>query len=274
MPMSDTAARAADSLDNPDWLKLLARVGFGAKGVVYVVLGALAAQGVVRGGTEGALTEIGQQPFGKVLLGLVAVGLVAYALWRLAQATLDPEGEGNDAKAIGKRVGWACSGLVYVGLAWTALDIVTGGSGGGGSGDGAQDWTAKLLALEFGRWLVGLVGVGILLGGAHQLHQAVTAGFRENFALHEMSAVERRWAERAGRLGHAARAVLYAIVGFFLLQAAWTSNAEQAGGLGEALRTLREQPYGPWLLSAAGVGLVCYGLYCFVMARYRKAVVL
>lgn len=272
MSIGDTASQAAAKIDNPDWLKLLARVGFGAKGVVYLIVGILAAQGVVRGGPKGALTEIVQQPFGKTLLGLTAAGLVAYALWRLVQGALDPENEGSDAKAIGKRVGYACSGVVYLGLAWSAVQIVTGTGGGGGGG--AEDWTAKLLALDFGRWLVGLVAVGVGLGGLHQLKQAVTGDFREDFALGQMSAAETRWAVRAGRAGHAARAVLYAIICFFLLRAAWTASAEQVGGLGEALNTLQEQPYGPWLLAAAGVGLVCYGLYCFVMARYRKAVVL
>ena len=275
MGVSDSVSRAkADAkaeIDNPGWLKLLARIGFGAKGVVYLIVGALAAQGVAGSGPKGALTEIVQQPFGTVMLSLVAVGLVAYALWRIVQSTLDPENEGTDAKAIGKRIGYFCSGLVYLGLAFSAVRIVLGDGGGG---DGAQSGTAKLLSLPFGQWLVGIVGVGVLLAGAHQAKQAITADFREEFALGQMSGTERTWATRAGRLGHAARTVLYAIIGFFLLRAAWTASPEEAGGLGKALDTLQEQPYGPWLLAAAGVGLVCYGLYCFVMARYRKAVML
>ena len=271
MGVSDSAARAAAKIDNPDWLKLLARVGFGAKGVVYLIVGALAMQGIAGAGPKGALSEIGRQPFGKTMLGLVAAGLVAYAAWRIVQSVLDPENEGSDTKAIGKRIGYFCSGLVYLGLAWSAVRII---AGGGGGGEGAQGWTAKLLQLSFGQWLVGIVGVGILLAGAHQLKQGISGDFREEFALGKMSAAEDTWATRAGRVGHAARAVLYAIVGFFLLQAAWTADASEAKGLGAALDTLQQQPYGPWLLAAAGVGLVCYGLYCFVMARYRKAVAL
>ena len=272
MGVAEQASRAAAEIDNPDWLKLLARVGFGAKGIVYLIIGVLAAQGIAGGGSKGALTEIVRQPFGKVMLSTVAVGLVAYALWRIVQSTLDPENEGTDAKAIGKRIGYFCSGLAYLALAWSALRIVLGNGGGGGGG--AESGTQTLLSLPFGQWLVGIVGVGVLLGAVHQGKQAVTADFRENFALGQMSRIEDTWATRAGRLGHAARAVLYAIIGSFLLQAAWTADADQAGGLGEALDELQEQPYGPWLLAAAGVGLVCYGLYCFVMARYRKAVVL
>ena len=270
---SEALAEAKSEIENPDWLKLLARVGFGAKGVVYLVVGALAAQGVAGTGPEGALTAIVRQPFGRVMLGIVAVGLLAYAAWRIVQGVLDPEREGSDGKALAKRVGYCCSGVVYLALALSAARLVIG-DGGGGSGGGAEGWTAKLMSVTFGQWLVALVGLGVLGGGAHQAKQAIGGDFMEKFARGEMSATQRTWVERAGRLGHAARAVLYAIVGGFLLHAAWTANAEQAGGIGQALDKIQEQPYGPWLLVAAGVGLVCYGLYCFVMARYRKAVVL
>ena len=276
MGVSETASRAASDaaaeIDNPEWLKLLARVGFGSKGVVYTIMGVLAARGVAGTGPKGALTQIVQQPFGKIMLGIVAVGLVSYAAWRIVQSTMDPENEGDDAKAIGKRIGYFCSGIVYLGLAFSAGKIILGSGGGGG--DGAQGWTAKLLSVSFGQWLVGIVAVGILLAGFHQLKQGITADFRKEFALGKMSSTEKTWATRAGRLGHIARAVLYAIIGFFLLRAAWTADSSEAKGLGAALDTLQEQPYGPWLLAAAGVGLVCYGAYCFVMARYRKAVVL
>jgi len=272
MGVSENASRAAAEIQNPDWLKLLARIGFGAKGVVYLILGVLAVQGTAGGGTKGALSEIVRQPFGKIMLSVVMVGLAAYGLWRVLQSTLDPENEGREPKALGKRIGWFCSGLAYFALAFSAARIVLGGGGGGG--DGAESGTQTLLSLPFGQWLVGIVGVGVLLAGAHQLKQAITADFREDFALRKMSGPEKTWATYAGRAGHAARTVLYVIIGVFLLQAAWTANPDQAGGLGEALDTLQRQPYGPWLLGAAGIGLVCYGLYCFVMARYRKAVVL
>ena len=223
-------------------------------------------------GPKGALSEIGRQPFGKTMLGLVAAGLVAYAAWRIVQSVLDPENEGSDTKAIGQ----AHRLLLHAASSTSDSPGRLSGSSRavGGGGEGAQGWTAKLLQLSFGQWLVGIVGVGILLAGAHQLKQGISGDFREEFALGKMSAAEDTWATRAGRVGHAARAVLYAIVGFFLLQAAWTADASEAKGLGAALDTLQQQPYGPWLLAAAGVGLVCYGLYCFVMARYRKAVAL
>ena len=253
-----------------DWMKLLARVGYGAKGVVYLIIGILAIRGVDATGPQDALSTIGQQPFGKILLGLVTLGLLAYASWRWVQSLADPEDEGDGAKAIGKRVGYFVSGVVYAGLAVSAAELILGGGGSGANG--AESWTARVLALTFGQWLVGLAGTGVILGGLHQLKQAVTADFTKNFALNEMDAAQKIWAERIGRVGHAARTVVYLIIGWFLIEAAVTSNAGQAGGISEALDTLQAQPYGPWLLGAAGTGLICYGVYCFVMARYRKAV--
>jgi len=111
-------------------MKTLARLGYGAKGVVYIIVGGLAAEGVARAGSEGALTTIAQQPFGKVMLGVVAVGLAAYALWRFVQGFTDPENEGDDAEGIGKRVGYPGSGAAYAFLTFTALQIIFSGSGG------------------------------------------------------------------------------------------------------------------------------------------------
>jgi len=275
----DRASRAASSAASsvkrtvsvPGWMRTLARVGFVAKGVVYLIVGSLAVQGIAGGGQKGALNEIAQQPFGRILLSIVALGLAAYACWRFVSGAIDPHDQSSDdAKGIGKRIGYVCSGVAYAALAISAANIVMRNSGGGG-GDGAQHWTGRLLDMQFGQFLVGIVAAGVLLGGAHQLKQAISADFRENFRLGDMSAAERTWATRAGRLGHAARAVVYALIAFFLGQAALSDRAEEAGGLGKALQTLQQQPYGSWVLAVAGLGLVAYGLYCFVVARYCDA---
>ena len=264
------SASSMSANNEAEWMKLLARTGYAAKGIVYLVVGGLAVQGIAGGGSEGALSKIAQQPFGKVLLSLVALGLVAYSLWRFVQGFADPENEGDDATSIGKRIGYVASGAVYAGLAVSAARIVFSSGGGGG---GSQGLIATVLQLPFGQFLVGAVGLGILIGGLHQLYQAFSADFTEDFAFGEMSSAERTWATRAGRIGHAARSIVYFVIGWLIIQAALSSNASEAGGIGKALSKMEEQPYGPWLLGVAGVGLVCYGVYCFVMARYRKAVI-
>ncbi len=199
---------------------------------------------------------------------MVGIGLLAYAAWRFVQASIDPEDEGEDTSAVAKRVSYVASGLVYVGLAISAVQIVLGQNSSGG---GAQDWTARVLELSFGRWLVGLLGFAIIVAGIYQLKEAITAGFKDKFALSNMDSSQTTWAVRAGRVGHGARSVVYGIIGWFLIRAAITHSASQTGGLGEALSTLEQQPYGRWLLGFAGLGLFCYGIYCLVLGRYHKA---
>lgn len=255
------------------WVVGLARWGHVAKGIVYVIIGVLAFQAAFGLGgqttdSSGALHKIGGQPFGRVLLGLVGVGLIGYALWRLVEAALDPENKGSDAKGIGQRLGYAFSGLAYGALALTAFRIVLHVRGGNGSSQ--QDWTAKLLAQPMGQWLVGLVGLIVIGVGLSALAKAYTAKFREHLKIGEMSADQAAWVTRVGRVGYAARGVVLCIIGGFFLQAARQHNARKTGGLDEALDVLARQPYGPWLLGLVATGLVAYGLYAVAEARYRK----
>jgi hypothetical protein len=254
------------------WVERLARFGFAAKGFVYAVVGLLAVQTAIGVGgrttdSEGALSTIAQQPFGQVLLALVAIGLVGYVLWRLVEALLDPEHKGHDAKGIVQRLGYGLNAIVYAGLAWSALQLLVGASSGGSS---PQSMTARLMAQPFGQWLVGTVGAGIIGLSFYEFYEAFTASFRKRLNLHEMSDREQIWAIRIGRLGLAARGVVFALIGIFLIQAARRANPNQARGLDGALQALAQQPYGPWLLGIVALGLIAYGIHMVVQARYRR----
>ena len=262
------------SSQTQEWIEWLARFGYAAKGAVYATVGALALQAAIdtggqTSGKRGALQEIATQPFGQVLLGLVAFGLLGYVVWRFTQASVDPEDKGTDAKGLLTRVGYVVSGLAYAGLALVAIQIITGAGSGGGD-NSTQDWTARLLAQPFGQWLVGGVGAIIIGVGLYQAYVAYSAKFHKQFKLHEMSNTEETWATRAGKLGFGARAVVYAMIGSFLIQAAVHANPNEAGGLGEALQTLARQPYGPWVLGIVALGLIAYGVFSIVQARYRQ----
>ena len=255
------------------WVVWLARIGYGAKGVVYFTIGLLAAQAAIGSGGQttgpsGALASIADNPFGMVLLALVALGLFGYALWRFVEAWVDPENAGTDAKGVAKRVGYAISGVIYALLGVEAVQILLGSASGGGNR--VDDWTARLMAQPFGAWLVGIVGVVVVGTGLYQFYRSYSAKFREKLKLYEMSGREVKWATRAGRIGFAARGVVYVLIGSFLVVAAYRSNPEQAGGIGQALQTLSRQPYGPWLLGLVAIGLMAYGIFAFVLARYRR----
>lgn len=263
---------AKDAATNP-WIERLARSGFATKGIVYSLVGLLAAQAAlgVEGqntDTQGALQAIVTQPFGRVLLSFVAVGLLGYALWRIVEAIADPEHKGHDAKGLLQRCSYAGNGLIYAGLALTAAQIV-GGASSHGSDNTSQDWTARLLAQPFGQWLVGTIGAIIIGIGVYQFYKAYKATFKKQLKLNEMSTTEKMWIIRIGRLGLAARGVVFGVIGFFFIQAARQSNPEQAIGLAGALESLEQQPYGSWVLGIVAIGLIAYGIYYIVQARYR-----
>lgn len=261
------------AIANP-WAERLFRFGYAAKGVVYVIVGWLAASAALGPGgrttnTRGALRSLVKQPFGQILLGFVAIGLSGYVLWRLVQAIMDTENQGTDAKAIIVRLSYAGNGLIYGGLAITAVQIIIG-EVDIDNGYSSKDWTALLLAQPFGQWLVGTVGALVIGVSFYEFYQAYTAKFRRNFNLNEMSDTEKTWATRIGRFGLAARGIVYSIIGFFLIQAARLSKSNQVRGLEGALDLLEQQPYGRWLLGIVAIGLMSYGLYYVVQARYRK----
>lgn len=259
-----------------EWVEPLARFGYAAKGVVYGIVGLLAAQAAVSAGgrttdTQGALSAIVTQPFGKVLLSLVAIGLLGYVLWRFVQAIKDPENKGTDAKGLVQRLGYAGNGLIYASLALSAVKLVLG-SGSGSNSNSTEDATARLLSQPFGQWLVGTVGALIIGLGFYQFYKAFTAKFRKEMNLNQLSDSEKKWVTFIGRFGLAARGVVFCVIGFFLIQAARQSDASEARGLGEVLQGLEQQPYGPWILGIVAVGLVAYGIYMIIQARYRHLV--
>ena len=259
------------------WVERLARLGYLAKGIVYAIVGILAVQAALGTGgkttnAKGALGAIAAQPFGKFLLVLLVIGLLGYVVWRFIQAIKDPEHRRNDPQSLGRRIGSAISGLIYASLAFSAIRLIMGSGGGGSSGSSQQDWTARLLSQPFGQWLVGLIGAFIIGFGFYQLYIAYKAKFRKEMKLREMTPTEETWATRIGRFGEAARGVVFAIVGFFLLQAARQSDPSQARGLDGALKALAQQPYGPWLLGIVALGLVAYGIHMGVQARYRRII--
>lgn len=255
------------------WIERLARFGYAAYGLVYVLVGVLSFRAALGdGGTsgqEGALRSILFAPFGRVLLGLVALGLLVYALWRLFQGVLDPDGEGSDAKGIVKRFDHGINGLFHGALAFSAGQLALG-SGGGGGGGSPDDWTAQLMAQPLGRWLALAVGAIAVCAGLYQFYAAYKTKFMEHMKPGEMGPRERTWATRAGRLGYAARGVVFGVIGVFLVQAAMQFDPQQARGLGGALSTVARQPFGPYLLGGVALGLISYGAFMFVVARYRR----
>ncbi|RTQ45876.1 DUF1206 domain-containing protein [Hymenobacter gummosus] len=254
-------------------IRTLARFGFAAKGVVYCILGVLAvmaATGLSGGRTadkQQVLQTVQDMPLGRWLLGLVAFGLAGYVVWRFVQAIRDTEGKGNDAKGIVTRIGYASSALGYAVLAYVAgkaaLENTTAGAGGGNT---RQSFIATLLAQDYGAWLVGAIGLTVIGIGAYQLIRAYSGSFAKHVNHSQLPAGQQRLVYRMGQLGYTARGIVWGIVGYFLVQAARHSNAAEAQDTEGAFDLLAAMGRGPLLIVA--LGMVAYGLYMLVRAKY------
>ncbi|MDQ3136857.1 MAG: DUF1206 domain-containing protein [Gemmatimonadota bacterium] len=268
------ATLAVPSTARP-WVERLARAGYLAKGVVYLLVGLLALQAAAGVGgrttdTAGVFRVLLGQPLGRWLLGLVAIGLAGYALWRMLCALLDPERQGRKGwKRAGVRVGYALSAAIHAALAFQAGRLALGGAGGRSSEGQAESRTAQLLEAPFGVWLVGMVALGIAGYGVAQ----IVRGFRKDaisrMRIAGLDADQRRMVLRVARAGLVSRGVVFGLIALFLTRAALQHDAAEAGGLGQALRTIAEQPYAPFLLGAVAIGLAAYGAFQLALARYR-----
>ncbi|GJD80332.1 membrane protein [Methylobacterium gregans] len=251
-------------------LERLARYGYGARGLVYCVVGALAVlaalgAGGQTGDSKGALRAVLGGPFGPVVVGAIAVGLLAFAIWRLVEGITDADRRGTGPKGLAVRGAHLISAGIYGGLALTAASLSLGLGLKGG--DGMQDWSAWLMAKPLGRWLLALIGLGIVAGGFGFLGKAVGGDVTERLAL---SQGQCRWARPVGRFGYAARGIAFLIIGGFLVVAAWYQRSSEVKGLGEAFRLLRQQQYGWILLAVVAAGHVAFGAFGLIQARYRR----
>jgi len=253
---------------------LIARLGFAARGIVYLLVGWFAIDAALRGGkigdNQGAIASLADEPFGEVVLAAMAAGLAGYALWRLVEALTDPEARANDASGALRRAGHAVSGIAHVALAWTAARLALHSRSAGGRVGGeesAHDWTAWLLDRPMGRVLVALVAAGLVGAALQQAKKAWDGSFARE--LSHGTPVPQHVCT-IGRIGYGARALVFALIALFFATAAWVADADEAGGMAHALATLQRQTGGQWLLTATGLGFVAFGIYSFVEARWRR----
>jgi hypothetical protein len=259
------------------WYAWLARGGLLAKGASFALV-ALLAIGVAAGAggkttsRQGALETLAQEGWGKIVLVLLGLGFAAYAVWRFVQAFAereDDDGEKGVAKKWGKRAGYMGRGLIYASLTFTTLKLLVDAGGEQSQNAKAHQTTAAVLEWPGGRWIVGIVGLAIIGAGLWNAYRGVTKKFEERWRTGEMSETEWKWGGRAGVAGHLARAVVFTLIGIFVVKAALEYDPQDAIGLDGALQKLAEASYGPYLLGVTAAGLLAYGLFCLVDARYR-----
>lgn len=254
----------------------LVRGGFIARGVTYGVIGVLAlalAFGAGTAGTQpdqqGALKLVAHAPLGFIALIVIAVGLLAYAIWKLSQAFYGRGPEGGGGPSVGERAVNAGGGVVYLLLCALAVEILAG-SGAGDSGGAPQKAAGGVLAWPAGRWLVGAAGVVLIGGCIYQVYYALTERFTRQDKTGEMTRHQRERFCTVAKVGLVGRAIVFALIGYFLLQSAITYDSANAVGIDGALARLHHQALGPWLVGLVGVGLLVFCAFSLYEARYRR----
>lgn len=248
----------------------LSRAGFIGRGLIYGIVGLLALKLAIGSGgrttnQQGALQTVAHQPFGKILLALVAIALGGYALWRFVRAAIGHGPEGADSTV--DRLAALASGIVYLGFFVIAVRILTGSKGSSGTPETAA---AGVFGWPAGTWIVGAAGLIMVGVGLYQGYRGLTKDFLSDSKTEEMSPRAKRWIGWLGLVGHLARMVVFVLVGIFLVKAAVDFNPRKAIGLDGALAELQHQSYGSVLLALVAVGLIAFAVYSFSDARYRR----
>lgn len=248
-----------------------ARFGFAAKGVVTILIGTLALRYALGWGGDvtgprGAIEILLDEPFGHLIIGLLATGLAAYALWMFVEAFIDPERKGAGFQGLAERIAFFVTGVGYCLLGWATVNLLLGSNRGGGMD--LDDLAATLLTPRVGRWMIGLIGAIVMTAGLLQLRLGITARFR-HIIRQGLSQAERLLIVASGSMGYVTLGVLSLLVGYSLVEVAVRYDPSEAGGWDEALWLLATMVEGRWLLAVASVGLIFYGLYFVLLMRYR-----
>ena len=265
--------RFARAASPQTWIARLSRLGLVIRGILYFVPGALALNWAL-GRHHQSLTQasaidvIGRQPMGHALLVVVAVGLAGYALWGIVRSVFDQLDRGHSPTGIALRIGYATSAVAYLGLLVATVRLLAGSAS---QVDPHRDWTVGLLARPFGEVVVVVVGLCWIFGsGITQIVVGWSKRFERDLALERMRPLERAWAVGLGRVGLISRGIVFTIIGVLLVAAAFHVRSRSDMGLEGALVELAHQPFGHVLLGAAGIGLMVFGIFSAMCARWMR----
>ncbi|BBC73152.1 conserved hypothetical protein [Altererythrobacter sp. B11] len=247
-------------VDKSEKFRWFVRLGYFSRAVFYILIGFLAlTAGSADTGPEGVFRTVQDFPAGTALLWIVAIGLLSYALFRMCSPLFDIEHEGSDRKGIAVRIGHAGSAIGHLVLAYSAVRLATGNGSGGG--DTAQQAAAGVLSVQFGSFVLGLLGVAFIATGLFQAKKAYSGEFMHRISASAPDAT--RW---LGGAGFAARAVVFVVIGWSLIHSAWISSSAQVMSLGSAISSLHDEGI---LFTLVAAGLILFGLFSLVLARYR-----
>lgn len=253
------------------WTAPVMRAGYAGRGLVYLVIAGFSLFAVMRGGraegTGSSLQKLENSTWGLLVLALIALGMAAYALWRLVDAWFDLEDYGHEIKGVIARIGMVITGLIHLGIGFAAAAVLftTFESDKGGSGSTISQWTAKIMSLPAGILVVGAAGLLTVGAGVYYIRKALAQTYRRHLRSNHFT---RRW-DWILRIGVLGQAAVVTLIGAFLVFAAATADPEKAGGLQKVFDWLNSQIYGQVLVIAICAALICFAIFCLVNARYR-----
>jgi hypothetical protein len=254
------------------WTPPIMRAGYAGRGLVYLVLAGFSLYAIWRGGqaesTGSALEKLEGTPGGQIVLAAIALGMLAYALWRAIDSIWDLEVYGTDGKGLIARTGMIVTGLIHLGIGFAAAAVLfsaLGSSGGGSGGSSISEWTGKLMKMPMGRYMVGAAGLATTGAGIYYAVKAYKRSYREHLRGNRFT---QRW-DWVLRLGVLGQSVVVTLIGVFLLYAAITADPGKAGGVKEVFDFLGSQAFGQALVVALCAALLCFAIFCFVNAAYR-----
>lgn len=268
LDLDQNSSRAKRLKDiNPDdygWAVPIMRAGYAGRALVYVVVAGFSLWSIAQGGQAEGTKSVMEQLRGNgwpVLL-LIALGMMAYAIWRLIDSFADLEAYGGDAKGVIARIGMLVTGLVHLGIGILAASALIGRSSSGGGGQGLL---SSLMQMPAGLWIVGIAGVLTLCTSVYYFKK----GFAEDYRNHlRASSFTTRW-NTVLKVGVIAQGVVVGIIGLLIIYAALQADPSQAGGLGQAFEWLRSQAYGRILVIVLCIGLLAFAIFCAVNACFR-----
>ncbi|WP_254391777.1 DUF1206 domain-containing protein [Terribacillus sp. DMT04] len=254
------------------WIRRFGRVGYMVKGIVYMVIGVLALFSALHlggetTGTTGMLEQLSGIPFGNMLLWFIGIGLIGYVSWDAIQAITAPNNnKGSRVKKIVTRINHGVSTILYAGVSLNALSFAATNHSWG---EHSKSLSEKLLTYPLGTWLVGCVGIIVIIFGVQQVFSGATGSFLRQFNRMEMNKKEKRIALYAGRVGKISRGIVFNIMGSFFIITAIQAKTYQARGIDGALSKIIQQPFGRWMLGVVALGFILYGVYCVIRGRYQ-----
>jgi hypothetical protein len=268
-----SSKNSPSSQDIKPWIRGFARVGYIARGSVYMMIGALALMAAFGAGgsmsdSSGAFSAVAQAPFGEVLLWIVGFGIIGIVMWSFIEAIKDPGHSDSLMKSAFRRLTHIISGIIYGALSYNAFMIAMHAKSGSGSGS-KQSLSAKLLSQPFGQWIIGIVGAIIIGFALYEIYSAFAGNYTKDFKRHEMSDKEWELGKKTGKVGLVSRGFVFLLVGYFFIQTAITADPDKTKGLDGALSKIAQQPYGQWILAVVAVGLFLYGVYQILKGKNR-----